>query len=87
MKVFVLPKLASYSLILVGLFVLVSTSSGVSLLLPVPDRGLGLRLDIVSASLLIFIGFLGADVGNYAGRNLGGQGRTRRFALAPLTSL
>jgi hypothetical protein len=53
----------------------------------VPGRGLGLRLDIVSASLLIFIGFLGADVGNYAGRNLGGQGRTRRFALAPLTSL
>lgn len=75
------PKLASYGLILTGLFVLLSDQSGVSLLLPGLDRGLGLRLDILSASLLIFIGFLGAVIGHYASRNLAGQGRTRRFAL------
>ena len=48
---------------------------------------LGLRVDVLSAVLLGFVGCVGALVATYAARNLVGQARTGRFGWLLLTAL
>ena len=48
---------------------------------------LGLRVDVLSAVLLGFVGCVGALVATYAARNLVGQARTGRFGWLLLTTL
>ena len=81
MKVFKLPQLVGLGLILAGLTAFIGTPSRVEFLIAAPEGQLGLRLDQLSASLLIFIGFLGMVIARYAARNLAGPRRTTRFAF------
>ena len=53
----------------------------------VGEVALGLRVDVLSAVLLGFVGCVGALVATYSARNLVGQARTGRFGWLLLTAL
>jgi uncharacterized protein len=79
MKSLRVPLIASVTLALSGLVLLPAAASGSPA--QVSIGWLGLRIDLLAALLMAFVGVLVATVSAYASRNLRGQDHTTRFAV------